>query len=112
MGHFQPRRMLSPSAVSATHATCLGGPLVRRSAMAPAPAVDGDALEAVISAEGERLSHCAREALSGTGRAEWPAWQPTHLVPVPNRPAFSPGTWAGPLAARSTRPRPSTSCSN
>src|SRR5438093_12254471 len=103
MGHFHRRRSVS-SAESPTQATSPGGPSVLRSATAAGPAVPGAVPVAVISADGDAFAQLAAPALSGTGRTEWPAWQPTHLVPVPKRPALKPGTWAGPLAERSTRP--------
>src|SRR5207244_3218069 len=110
MGHFHRMRSVS-SVERPTHATSPGGPSVLRSATAAGPAVPGAVLVAVTSAEGDAFAQLAAPALSGTGSTEWPAWQPTHLVPVPNRPELNPGTCAGPLADRSTRPRLSTSCS-
>src|SRR5215472_5200457 len=98
MGQRHVRRTRSPVRPRATHATRSGGPTVRRSAIAAAPAVPGATLDASISADGVALIHFASPALVGTGSAEWPEWQPTHWVPDPIRAKLNPGTCAGPLA--------------
>src|SRR6266581_8858096 len=98
MGQRQRSVICSPDCETPTHATWRTGPTVRRSATARGPAVPGATLEAVISAEGDASTHFAAPALTGTGSAECPAWQPTHLVPEPKRAALNPGTCAGPLS--------------